>query len=227
MRIAGGSNKSSHALEQIRRDILHGEWAPGSRLQPHALAERYESSTTVIREALTRLAGESFIRLEPNRGFFVPTLSITELQDLTEVRCTIEELAVGLSIERGDLTWESELIAAHHQLSRTPRRSAADPTHVDDAWAEAHRHFHHKILEACRVPSLLSFARQLVSSTELYRRWSAPSTAAGERNVEREHQEILDAVLDRDAARAAALLRRHYELTAEVALRSDVAAHSN
>lgn len=211
-------NKSTVALELIRRDVLRGEWRPGQRLQPSQLAERYASSTTVVREGLTRLAGEGFIVLEPNRGFFVPELTPQTLQDLTEVRCTLEELAVTLAVERGGLDWESELIAAHHRLARTPRRTTADPTHVDETWSMAHREFHEALLAGCEVPHLTTFSRQLANSTEIYRRWAAPSETATTRAVEAEHAEILQAALDRDAERAGRLLREHYELSTRVIL---------
>lgn len=204
----------------IRDEIIDGHWLPGEKLQPTALAERYGVSTTVVREALTRLAGTGFVTVEPNRGFFAPLLALDRLADETELRCRAEGHAVELAITRGDLAWESELIAVHHTLARTPRRDPANPGRVTDAWEEAHRAFHTKLIEPCRLPVLIGLANYLSHSTELYRRWAAPSPAAGERDVEGEHQQILEAVLARDSTTAAALLRAHYEKTVEVILRS-------
>lgn len=206
--------------EQIRRDIMAGRWRPGEKLKPVALAESYSTSTTVVREALTRLVGDHFIVIEPNRGFFVPTLSLDELRDLTEVRCRTESLALEWAVERGDLAWESELIATHHTLSRIPRRGPNDPEHVAEAWAQAHRDFHSKLIAACNLPVLTDLCRLLSDSTELYRRWAAPSPAASGRDVESEHQAILQATLDRDGVRASELLRAHYERTVDVVLQS-------
>ena len=202
----------------VRRDILDGQWMPGERLQPTSLAAKYRTSTTVVREALTRLAGENFVNVEPNRGFFVPTLSLDALKDITEVRCRMESLAIELAVERGDLVWESELMAAHHTLSRTPRRGADDPQHVAESWAEAHRAFHARLIDACRVPVLMELSRHLADSTELYRRWAAPSTAATTRDVEAEHDAILRAALERDAGKTSTLLREHYERTVQIVL---------
>ncbi|MCU1478844.1 MAG: GntR-family transcriptional regulator [Subtercola sp.] len=214
------SSRGSGVHGQIHACILSGEWAPGEKLKPAALAERYNTSTTVVREALTRLAGEKFVVMEPNRGFFVPELSLSELRDITEVRCRVEAWALELAVDRGDLTWESALMAAHHQLAKTPRRNAEDPTHVTEAWADAHREFHRKLIEPCGFPVLMDLSQQLHDTTELYRRWAAPSTAAAHRDVEAEHKEILDAVVARDAVLAAELLRKHYEFTMEVVLSS-------
>ena len=80
--------------ERIRSDILAGQWAPDDKLAPAVLAERYQTSTTVVREALTRLAGEKLVQNIPNRGFSVPRLSLDELRDLTELRCVCEALGI-------------------------------------------------------------------------------------------------------------------------------------
>lgn len=205
-------------IHEVRRAILTGEWTPGERLQPAVLAERFGTSTTVIREALTRLTGNGIVTSKPNRGFFVPELHLRELSDITELRCVSEALAAKLSLERGDVVWESELIAAHHQLSRTPRRDVHNPGHISEEWWTAHKAFHAKLLEACACPPMMHLASNLADSTELYRRWAAPSSAASERDVEKEHAEILEAALSRDIDALTSRLRSHYEATVQVVL---------
>lgn len=213
------TNKRATVIDAIRADVLNGVWAPGSRVSPGELAERYATSTTVVREALTRLAGENFLESEPNRGFFVPALTDGGLHDITDVRCLIEGRAIELAIERGGVQWEGELIAAHHLLARTPRRTEEDPSHTSPDWLAAHRAFHEKLIEACGVPSLCSFARQLTNATELFRRWSAPDESARARDVEKEHRDIVDAVLARDAPTAVTLLQDHFRRTSDIVLR--------
>lgn len=196
--------------------ILGGDWAPGAKLQVAQLSKRYDTSSTVMREALTRLAGEQLVTFIPNRGFFVAELSLDELRDLTEFRCRIEGFGVALAIERGDLAWESELIAAHHMLERTPRRRSDDPHHITHEWLSAHQAFHAKILEPCRVTTLLDLAATLADATVLYRQWTAPSQAAESRDIEAEHRAILEAVLARDTEAAQQRLRDHYSRTTDV-----------
>lgn len=209
---------SAHSVEGIRRTILQGVWSPGERLQPTTLAVQFETSTTVIRESLTRLAGEGLVRIRPNRGFFVAELNLRELADITELRCVTEALAARLAVERGDLAWESDLIAAHHTLTQTARRRPEDPDHVNEEWSKAHREFHLKILEACDCAPMVRLSSNLADSTELYRRWAAPSSAASGRDVEHEHKKLLEAALNRDSDTLARLLREHYEATVQVVM---------
>ncbi len=203
-------------IDQLRLDILDGQWAPGSKLLPDELAAQYQTSKTVVREALTGLVGMGLITLEPNRGFFAQVPSLRELRALTELRCHADSLALRLSIENGGEEWEGAVAAAHFQLQRAHRRTAEDPRHLDPTWSHYHRQFHQALVEACEVPALIGVSRQLADATQLYRHWSAESTSESDRDVEGEHQAIFDAVMDHDADRAGRLLREHYERTLAV-----------
>lgn len=211
-------SSDASVFERIRHAILAGTWAPGHRLAPAALSERFDTSTPVVREALTRLVGESLVAARPNHGFFVPKLDLREFRDVTELRCVTESLALRLAIERGDLQWETELIATHHRLARTPRRCSHDPERISEEWSVAHRAFHQALIVGCQCEPMMRIANNLSQSTDLYRRWAAPAPATQQRDVEQEHRDILDAVLEKDADRACELLRSHYEETARIVL---------
>ena len=86
---------------------------------------------------------------------------------------------------------------------------------ADDEWAEAHAAFHAALVEGADSPWLLRLHGQLYAQSERYRRLSIP-LGTTERNVGREHQEILDASLKRDADLAVSLLARHLGATSEI-----------
>ncbi|WP_144140791.1 GntR family transcriptional regulator [Paraburkholderia sp. BCC1884] len=212
-------------LERIRHAILDGTWAPGERLAPASLAERYDTSTTVIREGLTRLVGECLVEARTNRGFFVPELRLQEFRDLTELRCATESLALKLSLERGDLKWEGELLAAHHRMVRTPRRQIGS-AHVNNEWRITHWGFHTALLAGCGCEPMLKIAASLMQSTDLYRIWTAQAPAASERNVEAEHQDLVDAALARNVDLAIDLLTGHYRATARIVAEAGLQSQS-
>lgn len=209
---------STKVRERLRRDILNGLWAPGEKLQLAALSAHYETSSTVVREALTRLTGDRLIELKPNRGFFIPTLSLDELRDFNELRCRAEEFGIKLAIERGDLQWEAEVYAAQHRLERTPRHADAEDGSLTEEWLVAHEAFHAKLLSSCGLPVLIDLAARLSDGNSLYRRWAVPTKELLSRDIEQEHRDILRAVTDRDPERAGALLRAHYTTTMELIL---------
>jgi DNA-binding GntR family transcriptional regulator len=169
------------------------------------------------RRLLTRLAGESLLEAKINRGFFVPQLNLQEFRDVTELRCVTEALALRLALERGNLQWETNLLAAHHRMQKTPRRLPGS-NHVNDEWRRAHWGFHHALLSACGCEPILKIAAGLMQSTDLYRVWASPAKEATKRHVEHEHQDLVDAALARDTNKAIGLLRQHYEETARVVL---------
>lgn len=202
---------SKHIRDELRINMLNGRWAPGDRLQLNQLSEQFQTSSTVVREALTRLAGERLVLLRPNRGFFVPTLSLEELRDLTELRCVNEQFGVTLAIQRGDLAWEGELMAAHHRMQRTASRD--EDNQPTPEWAAAHQAFHAQLLAACGVPTLIDLTNTISDLAQLYNVWATSATNLTARDLSGEHQAILDAALARDASTASDLLADHYRRT--------------
>ncbi len=211
---------TSHVYERISTDITNGFWKPGNRLRPTELSVHYGTSTTVVREALVRLGAERLVVSKPARGFFVPSLTLQEFKDLTLVRTTTDCLALELAIERGGIDWETDVMSKHHILSKTERRSPDDPLHLRNEWSIAHRDFHAALVSGSNVPVLIDLSRTLFDSTELYRRWAAPTQASFKRDVPHEHELIMKAVLARDPKEASTLLARHYQVSLEVILES-------
>ncbi|MGY0021435.1 GntR family transcriptional regulator [Streptomyces sp. YJ-C3] len=203
----------------IREEIFQGTLRPGQRLRLVELAGRFGVSQSVVREALTRLSEQDLVVAAPQQGFRVVTLSRAHLDELTDARIEIESLVLRRSITRGDIQWESEVVAAHHRLSATlPLR--ADGLQNDD-WFAAHERFHQALLEGCGNDRLLSVAMSLRDAATVYRRWSVPVAHDVTRDVAGEHRALMEAALARDADKAAGLLAAHLDRTAS-ALRAVV-----
>jgi DNA-binding GntR family transcriptional regulator len=215
--VADGLGPTARVYQALRADILACRLAPGSRLGFAALVERYDCSIGAIREALQRLSEQDLVVAEPKRGFRVVDVSPEDLKDLTEARCEIEVLAARYAITRGDLTWESKLVAAHHRMERTPMYGPDDPERFSDEWAQAHAEFHQALLDGCPNRRILATATSLRDSAELYRQWSAPQYDR-KRDIAAEHRAILDAAVARDADRACELLAAHIQKTTDALL---------
>lgn len=204
--------------EQLRAEILGGQLAPGTPLRPSDLGARYSVSVGVVREALTRLTEQKLVVAEQNRGFRVVTLSPDQLRHLLLARQLNECKALELSIERGDLAWESEVVAAHHRMVNTPVYVHEDAEHSNDAFSKAHKEFHFALLAACENPYLLDVCNQLYDASELYRRWSAPMLGSRPR-AGKEHRAIMDTAIARKVAEASALYAQHIGITASLVLK--------
>jgi GntR family transcriptional regulator, carbon starvation induced regulator len=205
------------AFERLRQDILSGALRPEERLRIQALSERYGIGATAIREALSRLVPDGLVASEDQRGFFVAPVSRDDLIDLTQTRIEIEQVALRLAAERGDVDWESQLLSCFHRLSRTEPPTSPERAVV---WAQAHQQFHEALIAGCRSPWTLRVCRLLYEKSERYRNLSAQRTRTGDRDIAAEHRRLMDAAMARDAATACRLLSEHFWETTDIILKS-------
>lgn len=215
---AAATTRGEAVFAALRGDILAGRLTPGSRLPFAELSTRYDASTGVLREGLSRLVEQGLVRLEPQQGYRVTPLSQHDLAELTAARIQIETLVLAAAIAEGDLAWESRLTAVHHTLSRTPQVDSEDPARFSEAWTLAHADYHAAILSGCRNSRLRGLADGLRDSAELYRQWSRPLGHDHDRDIPGEHRALLEAALARDTDTAVAVLTAHIEHTTAVLL---------
>jgi DNA-binding GntR family transcriptional regulator len=194
----------------LYQDLIDGRMEPGRKLKLSEIASRFGVSVAVVREALSRLSEQGLVQSNPQRGFLVTPLSADDLLDLTRTRVLIETLALRESIRHGDLAWEGQVLATHHALARTPMIIGE---RANSEWVEAHRRFHHAILDGSRVRRLSDIARALRDCSELYQFWSYTRGHDLDRDIVAEHREIADSSLARDEDGAAAALTQHIERT--------------
>jgi DNA-binding GntR family transcriptional regulator len=90
MQAGEGLEQAPSVYELIREDIISGRLNPNERLKVAELAERYETSTNPVREALQQLRGEGFVVMEPNRGARVISIDENFVRDIIEIEVLIE-----------------------------------------------------------------------------------------------------------------------------------------
>lgn len=215
---ADAASRTERAYQRLRQEILLGELASNERLRAADLEKRFELGLTPIREALARLASEGLVLNEVHRGARVLETSAAELTDLTRTRREIERLCLTESIRRGDSRWEAEVVGALHLLNRTPIPDFNGSQALATEWEARHRGFHTALVSACGSEWLLRFWNQLADHSQRYRKIRLKGALVA-RDVQAEHQAILDAVLNRDAESAVGLMDRHL-LDTDVAVRA-------
>ena len=213
--VHGTATRATSLYDQLRSELLGGEREPGSKLAIEALAERYETSATPLREALNRLLSDGLVERREQRGFVVAGISAQDLAEITKTRCWLEELALRESIAAHSTAWEEALVLAHHRLAKTPRSLSDKQFQDNPEWEPLHRAFHRALISGCGSRWLLNFCEQLADQHHRYRRLSAPR-AFRKRGVKGEHQQLMEAALAGNAEEAAALLRAHFERTAKI-----------
>jgi DNA-binding GntR family transcriptional regulator len=204
-----GITRTAEVYEALRAELLNGLLTPGQRLKLIELAERFDVSQSVVRESLTRLAEQGLVTTTPQRGFRVRELSIPDISSLTEARVLIESMSLRLAVERGDVRWETQVVATHHMLERTP--VARGDGSFNEAWPLAHQEFHRALLAGCGNPRLEAVANSLRDSAELYRRWYWVLADDHQRDLAGEHRQLRDLALARSAEPAIATLTEHID----------------
>ncbi len=202
----------------MHRDILSGELEPDSKLRLQGLQERYGLGMSPIREALMLLSREGLVSNEGQRGFRVAPVSAEDLRDIVYARTHIETILLTESISHGDADWGAEISAAFYKLTHEPVPTSLDDVAGMDAWEAAHRRFHRALLAGARSPWLHRIHVQLFDHAERYRRLRLARLGFTARtdSIFNEHQELMEATLSREVARACAILREHLNATLAV-----------
>ena len=87
-------------FETLRDAIRKGILKPGERLMEIHLAEQLGVSRTPVREAIRKLELEGYVIMMPRRGTYVSNLSIKDINEVFEIRTSLDSLASGLAAER-------------------------------------------------------------------------------------------------------------------------------
>jgi len=204
--------QTDRAYQSLRAAIVRCDYEPGARLRVDELTQKLAISSSPLREALSRLAGQGLVQVLENRGFRVAPLSIDGVVDLTRVRILIESETLTDAMEHGNAAWESEVVAAAHRLALAEQRFNGASLILDDDWSGRHRAFHMALYSGAQSPLLKNMVSELFDAAERYRRYSA-SHRKGKRNKNDEHQHLMRATLSRSKKVALDLLRQHISST--------------
>lgn len=203
-----GMTLAELAFFSLRQDVLNGNFEPDHKLKVDELQHSYGVSSSPLREALNRLAQEGLVKADERRGFRVPQLSATDMQDITRMRLLLDLQALREAIAIGDDAWEAAIVASFHRLEKMEQRFGDGPILLDDEWTALHRDFHQTLISACPSDRNLAWSASLFDQAERYRRFSARNRLTPH-NKHREHQRLMEAVLQRDAGTACVLLAEH------------------
>jgi DNA-binding GntR family transcriptional regulator len=92
--------------QNIRDDIINGKLLPDEKLKIRDLRLRYNTGSSPLREALSKLTADGFVTRTENRGFRVAQADVAGYSELLDARCWIESLALREAIVSGGSNWE-------------------------------------------------------------------------------------------------------------------------
>jgi DNA-binding GntR family transcriptional regulator len=185
------------AARELRDRILTGALPAGSRIDLDAITEEFATSRTPVREALLELSFEGLVRVAPRSGITVIGISPEDVVDSFTILGVLTGQAAAWAAERIE---PDELETLRQLAADVVARSG------DDGIGEANWHFHQRIHRAAHSPRLIAHIKQAVRVVPTNFLTLFPEH---EKHSLDEHQQLLDALGDKDAERSRAVAERH------------------
>ena len=186
----------------LRKAILTGKTNPGERLTEVKLGKILGTSRTPIREAIRLLEQENLVTIIPGSGARVSRMTVSDLQDVMEVRSALEQLSAGLACERITEEEKAELYEAYNAFVRSTQ--SEDSIMIADADVR----FHNLILKAAKNQKLGKILDGLADNIYRYRYEFIREDGHYE-DLIREHKELYEAVISGNREVAEKSARSH------------------
>jgi DNA-binding GntR family transcriptional regulator len=188
----------------IRSLILTGTIAPGEKILPKQIQERFGVSHIPVREALRALEAEGLVVTVPRRGTTAAQVSLGELREVYAMRRLLEPPLMAQAVR---LRSTEAVVAAQEARRRLAAESAADL----DTFLARHREFHWLLIQ----PTVQAVGRRVLEQLWVVsERYVRMSVAAHQADVKatHDHDTLLQAFVSGDADLAARETVHHLDL---------------
>jgi DNA-binding GntR family transcriptional regulator len=189
------------AYREIKRRIVTAVYRPGEQINTSRICAQLQIGRTPVHLAIHRLESHGLIEIIPRRGIVVKPIDRAEMMELIEARHMIEPEVAALAAARAS---DREFAAMRAILDRIPGITDSEP------FMETDLEFHRAMAMAARNQPLMEFLADMHQHcTRLY--FISVSSKAHDQRIINEHEEIFDALVQRDSDAARAAVRKHVE----------------
>ena len=171
------------------------------RLDERQLCQDLGVSRTPIREALSILEQEGFVRSIPRRGIHVVRKTKREIVEMITVWAAIESMAARLATA---IASNAEIAGLRQSLARFDD----DPSGQLNEYSDANMEFHRAIIGLSGVDLMTTITGTLFIHMRAVRAVTMTQDNRARRSVA-DHRDIIAALESRDADRAERLVREH------------------
>lgn len=201
-------------ISALRSAILNFELRPGQRLVERELIEQLGVSRTTVREALRELTSEGLVTVVPQRGAVVSAPSLTEAEDLYEIRAVLESILVERFVERAT---DQQIVRLDDAVERFATTSAG----TDDirVTLDAKDSIYEVLIEGAASPALKNIIEGIQARVRILRATSMGEPGRAVEAAEELRGMVAEARL-RHAPEAAQLCATHVRNAAKTALKN-------
>ena len=188
--------------EELKREILVGEIAPGTRMMEIELADEMGVSRTPVREAIRKLEKEGLVTIEPRKGAYASDVSIKDMVDVLEVREDLEAMAAAMAAQKVNKDEKQALIEATMEY-----KEAVESERTEDI-IRCDEKFHQLIVNYSGNKTLVQLFSQVQELALRFRYLYYDDFSRYER-MPMEHREIEEAFLSGDYEKARVAAGEH------------------
>lgn len=190
-----------YALRTIKENIIRLELAPGSFISENELAAEMGLSRTPVREALIDLAKVKIIEIAPQKRSVVAYIDYDMVEEARFMRnvleCAVVELACQNAMVSEILQLEDNVKLQRFHLEQGNYSGIMD---LDNQ-------FHEKLFQIAQKPQVYAMIQHI--SIHFDRVRSMALSSVKDLKIVEDHAQIVQALLDRDAAAARAVMEKH------------------
>jgi DNA-binding GntR family transcriptional regulator len=202
--------RAEHVYQLVLEGIVTGTFAQGARLRERELSEMYSVSRIPVREAIQRLEKDGFVDTFPRRGAVVRQLTLTDVNELFDVRLCLETFAARMAATR---------VAEGHSGGRLVELMEASNAAIDEDRADdvalISAELHAEIVRLSGNRLLIESVKPLFGRM----RWIFGLAHNRSNELQRdEHKELCNAILKGRPDLAYSLAYTHIELGREPVL---------
>lgn len=199
--------------ETLRDAVRRGILKPGERLMEIQLAEELGVSRTPVREAIRKLEMEGYVIMMPRRGTYIADLSIRDVNEVFEIRTSLESLASGFAASR----------ITEEELEKLQRLLVEIGAHIKNGDMESivrtDTEFHDLLYQASRNTRLVGIISNLREQLTRFRTASMSFPGRLKATLE-EHRNIVEAIAQGDEKTARKAAEHHMEKSEQTFLAS-------
>jgi DNA-binding GntR family transcriptional regulator len=172
------------------------------RLDERMLSETLGVSRTPIREAMTLLEQEGFLRTVPRRGIYIVRKSKREIVEMIQMWAALESMAARLATLHAS---DEEISRLRHMFDNF--RDTTPAEHIEE-YSDANIAFHQAIVELSKSQIILDTIKNIFVHVRGIRRMTISQSDRAARSIV-DHLRIIEALEARDTELAERLVRQH------------------
>jgi DNA-binding GntR family transcriptional regulator len=195
-------NKSSKIYNELKNEIMRGDYPPSFSLTETELAKRFGVCRNTIKKTLLMLESDRFVTMERNKGAKIKNFSVDEVLEFLEVREELESFIIRNTIRNITEEQVDELSTLLDKMIKLKEEKNLLE------YSNCNKQFHKVIYDACSNKTAVNLTLTLKDQMKKYNGKTILAPGRDESSLS-EHTKILEAIRNRDEKTAELYMRIH------------------